>query len=158
MQLRLQRRLVWGVAGLFALAAALVPGIAVADVEPASVPESLKSAIKAAVEAKGVQYAGLCREIDQPANLGKYCAFVQALSDTSADVTYGPVMSDEITSQKFARDGDTWRPVPGAPNTGSGGEPAGRDGVELTWLLAGSLLVLGAAGLGTGLRAAIRRG
>ena len=97
-------------AGLTALAASLFPSMALADVQPEQVPQSLQAAIKAEVESKGFEYAGLCRVVNeqQPLPFGKYCAFVLSIEHDIAEVTYGPVASDQITRVNFVSQNGTW--------------------------------------------------
>lgn len=93
-------------AALVALFAAV--GNARADVRPEDVPADLQAAIHAKVTGEGKQYAGLCRAIDQPANVGKYCAFVLTLTATTAEVSYGRVLSEPEARVTFTRQDGRW--------------------------------------------------
>jgi hypothetical protein len=78
---------------------------------PVNVPDSLRAAIKSLVESRGYRYAGLCLEIDQPNNVGKWCALVGSVSNGTAQVSVGPVLSDSLYAATFAQDGSGWKPV-----------------------------------------------
>jgi hypothetical protein len=82
------------------------------------VPADLQAAIKAKVEAEGKQYAGLCRAIDQPANVGKFCASVLTLTATTAEVTYGPVLSEPEARITFLKAEGGWTHPGGGPGEG----------------------------------------
>lgn len=110
----LRIRIIAGIAGVAALAAAIVPGAVMAQVAPEEVPDNLKAAIEAEVEAQGFTYAGLCEEIDQSAHIGEYCAFVQSMDGNVAEVTYGRVLSDEIESVTFYNVNGAWQTTPGS--------------------------------------------
>ena len=88
-----------------------------ADVLPDQVPADLKSAIEQRVAADGKQYAGLCRAIDHSANIGKYCAFVLTLTPTTAEVSYGPVLSEPVAQVTFTKADGRWQ----APGSGQQG-------------------------------------
>jgi LPXTG-motif cell wall-anchored protein len=90
------------------LALFLWSAVARADVLPDQVPGDLKTAIEQKVKSDGKEYAGLCRSIDQPANVGRHCAFVLTLSPTSAEVSYGPVLSEPVAKVTFAKVDGTW--------------------------------------------------
>jgi hypothetical protein len=76
------------------------------------VPGSLKTAIQEAVEDRGEEYAGFCRDINEGPNpsayAGQWCSFVLALSMDFAQVTFGAVQSNELHWVTFIRDGDVW--------------------------------------------------
>lgn len=72
------------------------------------IPQDLRAAIKAEVESRDKTYAGLCLEIDQNQHVFQWCAFVQSLTQTQAEVTFGPVLSDEIERVTFTRAGAGW--------------------------------------------------
>jgi hypothetical protein len=82
------------------------------------VPADLLAAIRAKIEAEGRQFAGLCDEIDQPANVGKYCAFILELTPTSAEVTYGPVLSEPTAHIVFLNIEGRWVHPGGGPGEG----------------------------------------
>ena len=86
-----------------------------AEVPSNQVPDSLKAAIKAAVEARGERYAGFCREVNQSPNpsqyAGHWCAAVQSLTADRAVLMIGAVFSDELHAVTFVRSGNTWAPA-----------------------------------------------
>ena len=106
------------VAAAVALTIALLPGIAFANVPSSEVPDDLEAAIKAKIESEGHQYAGFCEEIDQPANVGKYCAFVLELTDDTATVSYGPVLSEPTAQITFIKVDGAWTHPGGGPGEG----------------------------------------
>lgn len=100
--MRLKPRILAMAAAVFAIAGALlIPSMAAADVHPSQVPAGLKTGIQDAVERRGHDYAGLCREIDQSQHIGEYCAFVLELTEYDATVNFGPVLSDQIETVRF---------------------------------------------------------
>jgi hypothetical protein len=100
--MNLKKHAIGMAAAVFAIAGALlIPSIASADVQPSQVPAGLKDAIRGAVEQRGHDYAGLCREIDQSQHVGESCAFVLELTEFDATVSFGPVLSDEIQTLRF---------------------------------------------------------
>ncbi|MBN9492601.1 hypothetical protein J0H33_04550 [bacterium] len=101
------------------LALLFLPLTARAAVAPADVPPDLQAAIKAKVEAESKQYAGLCASIDQPANVGKFCASVLTLTATTAEVTYGPVLSEPEARVTFLKIDGRWTHPGGGPGEGS---------------------------------------
>jgi hypothetical protein len=125
-------------AGLAALVVSLIPTAASADVAPAQVPAGLQTAIKAEVEARGHEYAGLARVVNEnpPLPFGKWVAFVLSIEHDIAEVTIGPVASDEIHRVNFENRNGTWvkQGAVATPTQGSGGTatpkpPATGDGL-----------------------------
>lgn len=98
-----------------------LPGISSAEVPSNQVPDSLKAAIKQAVEARGQRYAGFCRDINQNPNpsqfAGYWCNFVLTLTSDRAEVTMGAVLSDELQAVTFVRSGNTWVPAGSSTET-----------------------------------------
>ncbi len=94
-----------------ALALAFLPGLARADVPSQQIPESLRAAIQQHVESKGKEYAGLCVDVNAnpPLPFGKYCAFVLSIEHDIAEVSYGPVASNDITRASFKNQGGAWK-------------------------------------------------
>jgi hypothetical protein len=150
-------------AGLAALAGSLFPTMALAEVQPEQVPQSLQAATKAEVESKGFEYAGLCRVVNeqQPLPFGKYCSFVLSIEHDMAEVTYGPVASDQITRVNFVNQNGTWVKqgtatpttpansggTPKPPSTGDGAvKDGGTDNSSLAVM--GGIATLAVAGLG----------
>jgi hypothetical protein len=78
---------------------------------PFNVPADLRAAIKAAIEAAGFKYAGLCLEIDQSQYIGQRCAFVLSHSSVEALVKYGLVLSDEVHTLHLRRGTNAWSVV-----------------------------------------------
>lgn len=116
-------RLAGLLAGLTALVASLVPSVALADVPNDQVPASLQAAIKADVEARGHQYAGLCRVVNEnpPLPFGKWCAFVLSIEHDIAEVTMGPIATDELTRVNFVNQNGNWvKQGASTPTQGSG--------------------------------------
>lgn len=115
--MRLHRRLLSS--ALLALGAmtlvALMPITASADVAANDVPAALNAAIKAKVEGEGHQYAGLCNGIEQSNNVGKYCGAVISMTDTTADVSYGPVLSEPTARTTFVKTNGAWAASEGIP-------------------------------------------
>ena len=58
-------RLLAGIAGAITLLAALIPGVAAAEVPASQVPDGLKAVIEQHLESKGHDYAGFCREANE---------------------------------------------------------------------------------------------
>lgn len=153
------------------LAAAMLPGFAAAEVPSAHVPDDLKSVIQEHIESKGHDYAGLCRDVNQqsPVHIGEHCAFVLSIEHEIAEVTYGPVLSDELTFVSFELKYGEWEvrtddepvvqptrptqpsrptaPTPRPPSTGSGADSGSDDDRALLTALA-ALGALGVFGLG----------
>ncbi len=103
-------RIAAALAGLAALTASLFPTMALADTPTEQIPANLQAAIKAEIEGKGHQYAGLCRVVNeqQPLPFGQYCAFVLSIENDIAEVSYGPVASDAITRVNFVNQNGNW--------------------------------------------------
>lgn len=78
---------------------------------PVNVPDGLRGAIRNLVESRGFRYAGLCLEIDQPNNVGKWCALVSGVPGDTAQVTIGPVLSDLLYTANLARHNGAWTPT-----------------------------------------------
>jgi hypothetical protein len=78
------------------------------DVPSSQVPGDLKAAIKALIEGRGYDYAGFCRDIAQHEHVDKYCAFVLSLSASEAKVSFGRVLSDELTVVTLVKQGGAW--------------------------------------------------
>lgn len=130
-------RIAGALAGITALIASMFPTMALADVPPAQVPASLQAAIKADVEARGYEYAGLARVVNEnpPLPFGKWVAFVQSIEHDIAEVTIGPVASDQIIRVNFVNQRGTWvkqgtatptqptTPVPTQPTTPAPTQP-----------------------------------
>jgi hypothetical protein len=125
-----------------------------------AVPAALEQAIKQLIESKGKKYAGLCVEVNTRPQVpfGEYCAFVNSIKDGVADVSYGPVASDEITRVRFELDGGQWEPLTGTsqpqtgatprpPSTGSGdGDGGGNGGLVALASIVGVVLLVSSAG------------
>jgi hypothetical protein len=106
---RYRLRIAGALAGLAAITASLLPSMAFAEVNPDQVPASLNAAIKAEIESKGHKYAGLCRVVNEGNPVpGEYCAFVLSIEHDIAEVTYGRVLSDELTRVNFHNQNGTW--------------------------------------------------
>ncbi|MGE5594878.1 MAG: hypothetical protein ACM3S1_02445, partial [Hyphomicrobiales bacterium] len=92
--------IVGALAAVAALAAAMLPGLAAADVPSDQVPGDLRAKIEQHIEARGYEFAGLCRDVNNSPNpaqyAGQWCAFVQTIEHDIAEVTFGPVLSDTI--------------------------------------------------------------
>lgn len=123
-------RIAGALAGIVALVAALLPGIAAADVPSEQVPAGLKAAIEQYIEGQGHEYAGLGRDVNagNPAeHVGEYVAFVQSIEHEIAEVTYGPVLSDTIDQVNFQLVNGQWQLLTGSPtpitNTPVAGTP-----------------------------------
>lgn len=102
-------RIAGAVAGLAALTASLFPAMALADVPNEQIPANLQAAIEAEIESKGHKYAGLCRVVNEGNPVPfEYCAFVLSIEHDIAEVTYGPVLSDELTRVNFVNQNGTW--------------------------------------------------
>jgi hypothetical protein len=110
--------------GAVALWGAMLTGGASAQVPDSQVPADLRAAIKTDVEARGKTFAGMCREITQHEHYGEWCAFVQALDNNSAEVTFGPVASDEIYAQQFTKANGAWTAGNGQEQPQTGTIPA----------------------------------
>ncbi len=108
MKTRITVRAVAVIAGATALWGTMLPGGAGAEVPDDQVPAGLRAAIQAEVESRGETFAGMCREIVQHEHYGEWCAFVQEMDEDSADVTFGPVASDEISAQSFMKVDGEW--------------------------------------------------
>ena len=102
----MRTKLLTGLVTLVAFAAMAVPTLASAEVPADQVPAELKQAIRVHVESQQKPYAGLCRETN--AHPGEYCGFVLSLSATTAEVSYGRALSDELTKATFNRVGGAW--------------------------------------------------
>jgi hypothetical protein len=122
---RIRIRIAAALAGVAALTASLFPTMALADLNPDQIPANLQAAIKAEVESKGHKYAGLGREVNQqnPLPVGEYVAFVQSIEHDIAEVTYGPVASDEITRVNFVNQNGNWVKQGTTPTTGNPNNP-----------------------------------
>lgn len=122
------------------------------------VPPALLQAIKGHIESSGKQFAGLCVDVNAnpPLPFGKYCAFVLSIVDGVADVSYGPVASNDITRVKFRLENGAWKlstpPVvtatpthqaPQPPNTGSGNSDSGTNIVVILVAAAGLFALAG---------------
>lgn len=165
-------RLRAGLAGALALTAALLPGIAAAEVPSEQVPDDLKAIIEQHIESKGHDYAGLCREVNEqtPLPVGKHCAFVLSIEHDIAEVTYGPVASNDLTFVSFLHEDGAWKlrtdsepyepptqpsggsssPTPRPPSTGGGNDPASGDGsMPIAALIALGTAALAGAGAAT---------
>ncbi len=108
MKTRITVRAVAVIAGAIALWGTMLPGGASAEVPADQVPAGLRAAIQAEVESRGETFAGMCREIVQHEHYGEWCAFVQEMDEDSAEVTFGPVASDEIYTQSFMKVDGEW--------------------------------------------------
>jgi hypothetical protein len=97
------------------LAVMFIVPAARADVPPDQVPSDLKLAIEQRVTSEGHAYAGLCRAIDQATTVGKYCVFVITLTSSTAEVSYGPVLSEPVARVNFAKVNGQWT-TQGQPN------------------------------------------
>lgn len=157
-------RILAGIAGAMTLVAALIPGIAAAEVPANQVPDDLKAVIEQHIESKGHDYFGFCREANEtvPLPAGKYCIFVQSIEHDIAEITYGPVASNDITFVSFEKKDGTWKlrtadqpynpgtsPTPRPPATGNGGMTGSSDNATGLGLIvvAGSLAAAGAGAL-----------
>jgi hypothetical protein len=162
-------RIAGALAGLAAVTASLLPSMALAEVNPDQVPANLNAAIKAEVESKGHKYAGLCRVVNEGNPVpGEYCAFVLSIEHDIAEVTYGRVLSDELTQVNFVHQNGNWvkqgttppptqnPSTPRPPATGNGGiDDSGSDSSSAVLFGAAAVAV---AGLGvTGLAVARKR-
>ena len=102
-------RIAGALAGLAAVTASLLPSMALAEVNPDQVPANLNAAIKAEIESKGHKYAGFCRVVNEGNPVpGEYCSFVLSIEHEIAEVTYGPVLSDELTRVNFHLQNGNW--------------------------------------------------
>lgn len=123
-----------------------------------TVPPALEQAIKERIESMGKKYAGLCLVVNAGPNVpyGEYCAFVNSIKDGVADVSYGPVATNEITRVTFRLEGSQWKVVmpatpvktavvPLPPSTGNGSQDDGSGTLAFGAVLA-SMLVAGGAG------------
>ncbi|HEY4669103.1 MAG TPA: hypothetical protein VIH05_04935 [Tepidiformaceae bacterium] len=108
MKTKITVRAVAVIAGAIALWGTMLPGGASAEVPADQVPADLRAAIQAEVESRGETFAGMCREIVQHEHYGEWCAFVQEMDEDSAEVTFGPVASDEIYTQSFMKVDGEW--------------------------------------------------
>ena len=162
---RYRIRIAAALAGLAALTASLFPTMALADLGPEQIPADLRAAIKVEVESKGHKYAGLGREVNQqnPLPFGEYVAFVQSIEHDIAEVTYGPVASDQITRVNFVKQNGSWvkqgtttpttptsPSVPKPPATGNGvsdDSGSGNDSALLFGAAAVAVAGLGVSGL-----------
>ena len=161
---RYRIRIAAALAGLAALTARLFPMMALADVPPEQIPADLQAAIKVEIESHGHKYAGLGRVVNQqnPLPFGEYVAFVQSIEHDIAEVTYGPVASDEITRVNFVHQNGNWvkegttAPTtpsnPGSPSTPK--PPATGDGIaddsgsdDTTVLLGAAAVAVAALGV-----------
>lgn len=159
-------RILAGIAGATTLVAALIPGLAAAEVPANQVPDDLKSVIEQHIESKGHDYFGFCREANEtvPLPAGKYCIFVQSIEHDIAEITYGPVASNDITFVSFEHNNGAWElrsadepynpgtsPTPRPPATGNGGSGVTDSENSATGLgvivVAGSLAAAGAGAL-----------
>lgn len=165
--MRFPTRIVVAIAGLAALTASLLPGLAAAEVPPAEVPAELEAAIKQHIESEGHVFAGFCRDVianEPSATPGEYCAFVISIEHEIAEVTYGAVFSDELSFVSFKFENGAWtqmgepKPVnqqpqpqtqtpvptstPRAPSTGSGTAPSGET-LPVLAILGGLTLAIG---------------
>jgi hypothetical protein len=95
-----------------------------ADVPSGSIPQGLKDAIREEVEFQGHDYAGLCRDIAQHEHFGEYCAFVLNIDGGTAEVTYGPVLSEPTAHVTFLLIDGRWVHPGGGPGEGEP-EPSG---------------------------------
>ncbi len=122
-----------------------------------SVPPALEAAIKARIESIGKEYAGLCVDVNAnpPVPFGKYCAFVNSITNGVADVSYGPVATNDITRVSFRLEGSTWKlvtpvtptktaVVPLPPSTGSGSDDDGMSTLALAAIISAVVAVSGA--------------
>lgn len=109
----LREKLFLPIGGLIALAFAMLPAFAEANVPSNQVPSELKSAIEQYIENQGHGYAGLCVDVNQqqPLPFGEYCAFVLSIEHDIADVSYAPVASDDISYAYFKNTNGTWSPI-----------------------------------------------
>ena len=103
-----QRRLFLSVAALLLVSLSVFVQTARGQVPESQVPQDLRAGIAAEVEWRGYQYAGLCREINQAEYLGQSCAFVQSLTPSRAEVTFGAVLSDELHEVVFPKTDGVW--------------------------------------------------
>ncbi len=114
---RINRSLLTGIAGALSLSA-LYATTALAEVPSNQVPSDLKAAIQAKVESEGHDYAGFCRDIEQHNHVGDYCAFVLNLTGDTAEVTYGPVLSEPTAHITFLKIDGEWTHPGGGPGEG----------------------------------------
>ncbi|MEX0782305.1 MAG: hypothetical protein WD557_06615 [Dehalococcoidia bacterium] len=157
---RYRIRIAGALAGLAAITASLLPTMALADTPTEQIPASLQSAIKAEIESKGHKYAGLCRVVNEQPQIpvGEYCAFVLSIEHDIAEVSYGAVLSDQITRVNFHSQNGTWvkegtstppPPTPSTPTTptnpGTPKPPATGDGLADDSGSDNSAALLGAA-------------
>jgi hypothetical protein len=130
MQRSIKRQLLAAFTGATLLSATLVSAAA-AEVPSNQVPDSLKAAIRADIEAQGQDYAGFCRDIQQHEHIGEYCAFVLNLTENTAEVTYGPVLSEPTAHVTFLKVNGQWTHPGGGPGEGESGVPQGfEDAIE----------------------------
>ena len=94
-----------------ALAAAMLPGLAAAQVPSSQVPDELKVVIQQYIEDQGHEFAGFCDDVNanpDGATPGTYCAMVGSIEHEIAEVFYGPVFSDEISMVSFHFENGEW--------------------------------------------------
>lgn len=165
-------------AGVAVLSVAMLPGVAAAEVPSSQVPAELKAAIEQYIEGQGHDYVGFCRNVNEnPGSIvpGTYCAFVNSIKHDIAEVTYGPVLSDEISRVSFKLENGQWKVMtqatptatttptrtatavttPRAPATGSGANPDSNGEDNPTIIL--TVAFATAAGLGALATMAARR-
>lgn len=122
-----------------------------------TIPPALEQAIKERIESIGKEYAGLCLVVNAnpPLPFGEYCAFVNSIKDGVADVSYGPVATNEITRVTFRLEGSQWKVVspatptkttvvPLPPSTGNGGQDGDSGTLALGLVVAATLAATGA--------------
>jgi len=124
--MNIRRRILTSLAGAVALLGALLPNLAAAEVPANQIPASLQAAIKAHVESRGQQYVGLCRDANQtsPLPVGKWCAFVLSIEHDIAEVTVGPVATNDIHRVNFVNQNGTWK-LQGSPSPVPSNSPTG---------------------------------
>lgn len=118
------------IAGLAALAASLLPTAAFAEIPSNQVPNDLQAAIKAQVEARGNEYAGLCRVVNEGRTIpyGEWCAFVTSIEHDIAEINLGPVATNDIYFVSFDKAQSGWtvrQPIVKVQDQGSSNQTPG---------------------------------